>query len=246
MTWTPHRDLSAEELIARLRGHDDPLVQELTQKLITAQDEESEAVEALGDEVRRLEEDGVEIEALHKHTIEDLEDTHQAEIEALKEDINGLRADKKELADENRLLTLEIEDLRKNLQARWKEITMLEDKIDALTEAQAQTNKLLEGILNAVANDDPEDPTPVTTAKAKPVAVNDEEPETVEDDKTPAVTLEDVREALMAATEAYGRDAALEIVNSFTGGVPKVSKIEKEAFADVIAACAALDQKEAA
>lgn len=245
MTWTPYDDLSTEELIARLRGHDDPLVIALTKMLVAAEDEESEEVEALGDEVRRLEEDGVETEALHQHAINDLKDTHEAEIEALKEELEGEQAHAEEQLEENRLLKLETEDLRTNLRARWKEITMLEDKIDALTKAQAETNKLLAGILSAVANDDPEDPAPVTTAKAKPVAVNDTEAEPVDDDTT-ETTLEHVREALMKVSDAHGRDAALEIVKSFTGGAAKVSKIAEADFDKVLAECVALDQKEAA
>lgn len=118
-----------------------------------------------------------------------------------------------------------------------------------------QTNKLLAQILERMdagvsapvaPKPDPEPEKPKaekSKAASKPAPAKAPEPEVPADDKE-EITMEDARSVLVTLSKAYGRAAALEVLDQF--GAKKIGDVKPGDYGALLEACANYDQKEAA
>ncbi len=255
--------LTDEELIREFRVSDDPTLSELVNRLMNAIDEPQAEIAELTKDVEELENATCDECKKHETKIERLKDEYEDRIAELDEQIAHERSRIKEFHDENQQFLAEIERLKSAATTPIeKETTMLETQIERLTERvaavetkQDRTNELLGEILNAIREGGTTPPAPAQIVKARPVSGKKTkagkpgavaEPTKDEGEKEAPLILEDVREALMEVKEKHGREAAVEIVEQFSGGMRKVSAIPEDKYSDVLAACGALDRKEAA
>lgn len=169
----------------------------------------------------------------------DLEDT-APDIEALQEGYD----------ERIEQMALRQETLEEDLKTAREEVKMLEQQIEELRAAQDQTNGLLTEILTTLREGSVTLPEPVQAAKKVPVndAGGKKKPAKAGAKPKPDVTVDDVRDALMDVRDSHGRDAATTIIRDVVGdGAPAILRsIPQGNYPDVIAACKALNQKEAA
>ncbi|MCR9236184.1 MAG: hypothetical protein NXI17_05890 [Alphaproteobacteria bacterium] len=270
MTWTPFNKFTDEELIREFRTSDDPAVQEFVLRLADTIDNSGFEIDELKDEIADLEKASCEGCAELKAKQEEREDEHGDKVAELEEQLAHECTRIDEFHAENRQFIAEIERLKTITTPNQEEPQMLEQQIEKLTERvgaveskQDKTNELLADILDAIRDSGSVPPAtakvakaPKSTRKVELVADNDTggevqqekvaelpkgaEPETVE------TSVDDARDALLGIQERHGREAAVKIVEQFTGGTRKLSDIPADKYSDVLAACEARDEKAAA
>ncbi|PHS06395.1 MAG: hypothetical protein COA78_14355 [Blastopirellula sp.] len=240
--WTPFNKFTDNELIRDFRYDDTPLVREFAERLETSTDELKAEILELTEAVGGLENaECPECQAWETEK-EKLEDEYEDRIEKLEEQVAHEVSKAREFYDENQQFLAEIEELKSNLEQ--KDETMIEEQLKEQT-------ALLREILAAIKAQGTTEPAAsakaANTNKAKPKKVAKEpEVEETADEKDAAISHDDVQQALLDVRDAHGKPAALAILEKFADGKHLIKFISEDDYAAVLAACADLDQKEAA
>ena len=125
---------------------------------------------------------------------------------------------------------------------------MLEQRIENLENQVAKLTTAIENLTEVLTSGTT--PPPVAQVKAAPVEEAPKKENKPKAASKPASKpkqpkVEEVQKALVDLTHAYGRKAALSVLNSFDGA-NKVGDLDKDQYAEVIVAAANYKQQEAA
>jgi chromosome segregation ATPase len=269
MVWTPYSNLTDEELICGYRVSSDPIVRELANRLATAIDEPQAEIAELKEAVEELENATCDECETREAEMLRLEDDYEDRIAKLDEQIAHECERIKEFHDENQQFIAEINRLQSELQwaqqpATRKDRIMIEEKMDGLgtkigtlEDELVKTNMLLGELISLIKDGGSVPPVPAKATRAKSAKGKAKVKAVANDDadKTPArkaakaadpINIEDVREALIAVRDNHSREAAVAIAEQFSGGTRKVRDIPEDKYPEVLAACDAVHQGEAA